>query len=90
MSLDHDFLLVAAAEHSPAEYGRFIRHPIATYLHDDLLHYVGDSLRWIPTQPKAERRESDALQCCHWTISLLKRWLLDTHASGSGGGCDRP
>jgi len=31
-------------------------------------------------QTKAERRESDAVQSCHWTISLLKRWLLGTHA----------
>jgi Zn ribbon nucleic-acid-binding protein/transposase-like protein len=31
-------------------------------------------------QTKAERRESDALQGCHWTTSLLKRWLLGTHA----------
>jgi hypothetical protein len=31
-------------------------------------------------QTKAQRRESDALQVCHWTISLLKRWLLGTHA----------
>ena len=27
-----------------------------------------------------KRRENDALQACHWTISLLKRWLLGTHA----------
>ena len=31
-------------------------------------------------QTKAERRESDATQGCHWTISLLKRWLMGTHA----------
>ena len=31
-------------------------------------------------QTKAERRENDAVQNCHWTISLLKRWLLGTHA----------
>jgi len=31
-------------------------------------------------QTKAERRERDALQGCHWTISLLKRWLIGTHA----------
>ena len=31
-------------------------------------------------QTKAERRESDTLQACHWTISNLKRWLLGTHA----------
>ena len=31
-------------------------------------------------QTKAERREKDAVQGCHWTVSLLKRWLLGTHA----------
>jgi transposase-like protein len=31
-------------------------------------------------QTKAERRESDAVQACHWTTSLLKRWLMGTHA----------
>jgi len=30
-------------------------------------------------QTKAERRENDAVQGCHWTISLLKRWLIGTH-----------
>jgi hypothetical protein len=30
-------------------------------------------------QTKAERGENDAIQSCHWTISLLKRWLLGTH-----------
>jgi hypothetical protein len=49
MSLDHDFLLLATAEHSPADYGRFIHHPDAVRLHDDVLQYIWDSLRWIPT-----------------------------------------
>jgi transposase-like protein len=31
-------------------------------------------------QTKAGRRENDTLQACHWPISLLKRWLLGTHA----------
>jgi transposase-like protein len=31
-------------------------------------------------QTKAERRENDAVQACHWTTSLLKRWLMGTHA----------
>ena len=31
-------------------------------------------------QTKAERREHDAVQSCHWTASLLKRWLIGTHA----------
>lgn len=31
-------------------------------------------------QTKQERRENDAVQSCHWTVSLLKRWPLGTHA----------
>jgi transposase-like protein len=31
-------------------------------------------------QTKAERCQHDAVQACHWTISLLKRWLMGTHA----------
>ena len=31
-------------------------------------------------QTKQERRDNDTLQACHWTVSLLKRWLLGTHA----------
>lgn len=31
-------------------------------------------------QTKAERRENDAVQTCHWTVSLLKRWIIGTHA----------
>jgi hypothetical protein len=31
-------------------------------------------------QSKAERAESDTLQFTHWTVSMLKRWLIGTHA----------
>src|SRR5512145_644736 len=51
---------------------------------DGLASYDGESLgerRYERVvQSKAERRQGDALQVCHWTISLLKRWLLGTHA----------
>ena len=50
---------------------------------DGLASYNSESLRERPhqavIQTKQERRESDALHC-HWTTSLLKRWLLGTHA----------
>ena len=36
-------------------------------------------------QTKEERRANDTLQGCHWTISLLKRWLLGTHAGAVRG-----
>jgi len=51
---------------------------------DGLASYNSDSLGERPheaiVQTKAERREKDALQGCHWATSLLKRWLLGTHA----------
>ena len=51
---------------------------------DGLASYNSDSLGERPhqaiVQTKQERRDSDALQGCHWTTSLLKRWLLGTHA----------
>lgn len=51
---------------------------------DGLASYNEESLGKRPhdmvVQTKQERRENDALQGCHWTISQLKRWLLGTHA----------
>jgi transposase-like protein len=51
---------------------------------DGLASYNSGSLGERPhqavIQTKQERHESDALQGCHWTASLLKRWLLGTHA----------
>jgi hypothetical protein len=58
--------------------------PDARVVTDGLASYDADSLGDRPheanVQSKAERRENDAIQSCHWTISLLKRWLLGTHA----------
>jgi hypothetical protein len=31
-------------------------------------------------QTKAEKREADCVQACHFATSLLKRWLMGTHA----------
>lgn len=51
---------------------------------DGLASYNSCSLGERPhqaiVQTKQERRDSDVLQGCHWTTSLLKRWLLGTHA----------
>ena len=32
------------------------------------------------SRPRRSGARSDAVQSCHWTISLLKRWLIGTHA----------
>jgi hypothetical protein len=83
--------LAHAETNDKATLGRFADGqiaPDARVVTDGLASYDGDSLGSRPyeriVQTKAERRESDALQVCHWTISLLKRWLLGTHAGAVG------
>jgi Zn ribbon nucleic-acid-binding protein len=41
---------------------------------------LGDRDHEAIVQTKAERAENDTLQTIHWEVSLLKRWLLGTHA----------
>ena len=41
---------------------------------------LGDRNHEVFVQTNAERRVHDTLQGVHWTVSLLKRWLLGTHA----------
>jgi len=41
---------------------------------------LGDRPHDAIIQTKAERAENDAVQGCHWTTALVKRWLLGTHA----------
>ena len=41
---------------------------------------LGDRPHEAVVQTKAEKKEGDVVQACHWTISLLKRWLIATHA----------
>jgi hypothetical protein len=59
-----------------ADGARVVTDGLASYDADSL----GDRPHEAKVQSKAERRENDAIQSCHWTISLLKRWLLGTHA----------
>jgi Zn ribbon nucleic-acid-binding protein len=42
---------------------------------------LGEREHQAIVQTKAERKIEDSLQTIHWTMSLLKRWLLGTHAS---------
>jgi transposase-like protein len=41
---------------------------------------LGERSHAAIVQTKAERRDNDMVQSCHWTISQLKRWLMGTHA----------
>ena len=41
---------------------------------------LGERAHEMIVQTPAERRVKDTLQTIHWSVSLLKRWLLGTHA----------
>ena len=79
--------LAHAANNDAATLKRFADGQIATdskIVTDGHAGYSKKSLGERPheavVQTKAERAENDAVQGCHWTIALLKRWLLGTHA----------
>ena len=55
---------------------RVVTDGLASYNHKSL----GARAHEKCVQTKTERRKKDALQGCHWPISLLKRWLRGTHA----------
>ena len=63
--------------------------PAAAVTTDGLASYNAKSLGEREhegiVQTKAERQVHDALQGVHWTMSLLKRWLLGTHAGAVSG-----
>jgi hypothetical protein len=45
---NHDFLLLSNQEHSYTDYLRWINNPQAIQIHDDMVHYIQDTLNWIP------------------------------------------
>lgn len=46
--LNHDFLLVSRDEHDYDDYIGLINSTQAVLLHDDLVSYLSDTLKWIP------------------------------------------
>jgi hypothetical protein len=59
--LNHAFFLVRRSEFSPADHARFIALPGDVELHDDLLRYLGDTLRWLPAYNPARDEECAGL-----------------------------
>lgn len=45
--LNHDFLLLSAREHSYADYMKWINHPEAIQIQDDVMHYLRGAMNWI-------------------------------------------
>ena len=48
--MNHAFWLVRAADHPPARYRPLLSLPPEVEIHDDLIRYMNDALRWIPAQ----------------------------------------
>lgn len=45
--LNHDFLLLSTREHPYSDYMKWINHRKAISIHDDVMHYMHDTLNWI-------------------------------------------
>lgn len=67
MSLDHEFVLIPkdmAEQCSDFDYSLTQRSDIEkAILHDDVLGYISDSLKWIPTQNPCMQERTSGL---HW------------------------
>jgi len=70
MSSNHEFLVLAFADHSPTDYLNFINYPHATHVHDDLVHYIDDALQWIPTLNPATNEPGSGLNLLGVTAIL--------------------
>jgi hypothetical protein len=47
MGLNHDFLLLSAHEHRYTDYLKWINHPTAIQIHDDVMRFMVDGLNAI-------------------------------------------
>jgi hypothetical protein len=59
--LMHDFHLLERSEFDYWDYSNFYNHPQAVQVHDDLLRYLSDSLKWIPCHFPKKRQK--LLEC---------------------------
>jgi hypothetical protein len=53
--LNHDFLLLSAREHAYADYMKWINHRKAIQIHDDVMHYLQDTMNWITCYNPAQK-----------------------------------
>ena len=69
--LKHDFHLLERSEFDYWDYSKIYNHPQAVQVHDELLRYINDSLKWIPChfpQRRQELRECKGLNLIGVTI----------------------
>lgn len=71
MSLDHDFVLLDRVLDGEWALNRFVHHPRAIHLHDNLVRYMLDTLNWIPTHNPATNDPCSGLNL--WGPTLIER-----------------
>jgi hypothetical protein len=49
MGRNHDFLILASKDHPIENWNQWHHNSNAIQIHDDILHYMADTLKWIPT-----------------------------------------
>ena len=59
--LNHDFLLLAYDEHPIEQWQRCYNNPAAIKIHNDVLEYMSDTLKWIPTYNPAKKQPNEKL-----------------------------
>lgn len=64
----HDFMLLNYVEHPVENWQQWYHNPAAMKIHDDILQYIADSLRWIPTYNPAAKLPCHGLCWCGPTI----------------------
>ena len=55
--INHDFLLLNKLEHAYTDYVKRINNPNAIQIHDDLMNYIGDSLKGVTCYNPARKME---------------------------------
>ena len=69
--LDHRFLLLSIKAHPVLHWSRFHNDPRAARVHDDLLHYIADTLKWIPTYNPARQLPHTGL--CWYGPTVIRK-----------------
>ena len=75
--LNHDFMLLASEEHPIENWESCYHNPDAVKIHDDVLEYLADTLKWIPTYNPATKRPFQGL-CWHGPTVIRESGALVT------------
>jgi hypothetical protein len=53
--MNHDFMLLSCTEHPIEDWGAWHHNPDAIKIQNDVLEYMADTLKWIPTYNPAKK-----------------------------------